>query len=529
MHRPTLYIRTLIFLFSLVLAPALVADVITVGTDGPCNFADLQEAIDAAWDGAFIHVQQGEYGSDQRFLMHDKSLTVRGGYDKCWGDRVGRSTLYVKDDERVLSIRSLDKRATVRLSYLEVTGAQPDAPFKAVAGGIDINGDVDVEMQQVEVHHAYATTGGGIRISSVQVGISERRPTLTLLDSRIYRNSSFFYGGGLSCTQANMAIANTAFDSNESQAGAGLSLTECEAVVLGEIGPLELAYNFADLSGAGMILSQSELTVEPGKDGRTGLEVIGNLALRSGGGIHLAGDSLLEADGVLFKENIAFRSGGALSAWDSTVRIGQNLGSCYSSFGCQRFEDNFAILHGGAITLFDDAEARLDAVRARGNSAGQQGGGFASVYGGSSLHLTNAVLTANKGKTLIDAAHSRSLTLTSSTVFSNDIDEVVLSIPEAWNVHISQSILHENGAGHLAGGFAQVDCSFFDDVFGIPAGAVDSAQGDPLFVAPGSFRLAFETPVAEMCDDTSPHAEVDFDFEARPSRGRFEPGADELD
>ncbi|MEM1181720.1 MAG: hypothetical protein AAGM22_25475, partial [Acidobacteriota bacterium] len=376
----------------------LFADVITVGDDPGCDFAELQDAIDAAWDGGFIRVNSGWHGRAVGYNIHQKSLTVTGGYVKCWGPRIGITTLYSEGESHALSIRSLDKRAQVRLVNLEISGARPEAPEKRVTAGVSITGDVDVEMDRVRVHHGSAANGAGVTLYALEVGISERRPTLSLIDSHLSSNRASNGGGGLSCRRANVAITNTTFFANGASAGAGALFSDCEVAVDGGAGPLRLISNSADRVGGGLMLTDSRLTATAGENGRPSVVAEGNWAGLRGGAVHVAANSRFEVDGLRFEDNTAVWYGGALHATESTVRLGQGLGSCWTSAGCQILEGNLAGQQGGALYLVDTFAA-VDQVRARDNLGLLGGGSFASVLADSNATFRNLVATKHRGKT----------------------------------------------------------------------------------------------------------------------------------
>ncbi|MEM1177763.1 MAG: hypothetical protein AAGM22_05430, partial [Acidobacteriota bacterium] len=132
-------------------------------------------------------------------------------------------------------------------------------------------------------------------------------------------------------------------------------------------------------------------------------------------------------------------------------------------------------------------------------------------------------------KTLIDAAGADQLRITSSTLFHNEMAGSVLSVPGTEHTIVSQSIFAFNGSPYVDGGDALFFCSFLDGLFPDPPFVSEIRYGDPRFVSDDDFHLAYDSPAAEQCDGHTARADVDADFEARPSRGRSEPGADELD
>ena len=183
--------RTLIFIFASLLAVSSQAREITVNSDGPADFSNIQAAIDDSNNGDVIIVAEspGYVGDGNRDLdFGGKAITVRSTDPNdpsvvqntiiyCWGDQ--------SEPHRGFNFHS------------------GEGPNSVVAG--------------LTITDGYADNGGGIYCNASS-------PTISLCS--ISDNSAEFSGGGIYCNQSSLTISHcTVQDNDANLSGGGIYCT----------------------------------------------------------------------------------------------------------------------------------------------------------------------------------------------------------------------------------------------------------------------------------------------------------------
>lgn len=311
------------------------ATTVNVGPDG-----SVQNGVDVAIPGATINLDAATY-SESAEIVIDKSLTING---------VG-STATLLSGERDHSVLSIFGSSTVALNGLSITQG-----VSSFGGGIYNAGDLILTNVDVFDNEATDFEGGGI--------YSFSDSSLTLINSRVFENTSSDTGGGI-YTSGDLTLVNS-----------------------------RVTDNAAGSDGGGIY---SAVPDSGGSGGNVRLDnstVADNVATFSGGGIW-NGDSL-SIDASTISNNVTQVASGGLP----------------SSSG----------LGGGGIWNEDAASLTITNSTVANNQI--NGGSGAGIHNGSGAiaTLSNSTISGNQANNLAfggGIATAGTLTVANSTVANN--------------------------------------------------------------------------------------------------------------
>ncbi|MGD2205849.1 MAG: right-handed parallel beta-helix repeat-containing protein, partial [Anaerolineae bacterium] len=522
-----------------------------------CDYAVIQEAVDAASDGDVIKVASGEYteinnhGSLAQVVYIDKSIIIRGGYtapdfSEPPDPQANPTTLDAKEGGRALYITG---SASPVVEGLRLTGGDANAlgggPFgRDAGGGVYISTATATLRDNQVLSNTAEWYGGGVYVhSSLDVTLSE---------NEISHNTTHHGGGGgsgLYLSESNVTLSDNTI-SNNTATGSG--------IVYG--GGLYLSYSTANLSsntisgntatwslydsyGGGVYVTGSDATF----DGDT---ISGNHA-RSGGGLYLDESDTTVNDSTVL-DNEAGDHGGGLYVFGGDVTVSHNT-----------ISGNHALKRGGGLYLSGSAGS-LDENVFSENTASSDGGGMYVAY--SNPTLTNNVIADNEANTASgvyllasspDLLHT-TIAHNGSTVLT--VGGSARSIPSAlrtfeepmshtggdgiglyvknWDtdyseVNLTNTILAGHTVGiYVAGGnTATLEATLWasndrdwDGAGAIFTGTVN-VRGDPAFVNPGNGDYHISSGSAAIDEGVNAGVNIDIDGEPRPLDGGYDIGA----
>ena len=187
-------------------------------------------------------------------------------------------------------------------------------------------------------------------------------------------------GGGVTITSSEAVFVDCVFEANGSDAidtgGGGTFIWGGSKVLL--VGCTWLG-NWADVSGAGLRIDESEVSVHRGRFVSNRTNLAGHRTSSAGGGIHLT-NGVLTVTNSRFEANEAGYVGGglyALGSWDHAT--GAQLVVANSTFVGNAAESAPGVTppgptEGGGLHVEDHATARITTSRFVDNSAGNGGG-----------------------------------------------------------------------------------------------------------------------------------------------------------
>ena len=338
------------------------ADEFTVCPAGPgtCDYANIQDAVDAAQDGDVIKIAAGQYTDLHIRPRHDisatgyvtqvvyisKSLTLRGGY----------TSSFTEAPDPIAQPTILDAGGRGRAVY--ITGAvSPTLEGLQLTGG-DAGG-----------------LGGGGSPGSVQDGgggLYVITATATLSGCQVFSNTATM-GGGLLLYRSGATIAGSrVFSNTATQGGGGVYLFESDALLHGNT----ITHNIALYSqGGGIYLLRSGATLSD--------NMVRANTSRFGGGAYLQSSAatLTRND---FTDNNAGSSGGGAYLDNSGATLSGN-----------NFVSNDAGTHGGGLFLTSSSKATVKHNTVLSNTTHNWGGGVHILNSGIPFH--HNTVRANTG------------------------------------------------------------------------------------------------------------------------------------
>ncbi|HHN94480.1 MAG TPA: hypothetical protein ENK17_06905, partial [Anaerolineae bacterium] len=315
-----------------------------VGVNGSCEYATIQQAVNAAEDGDTVRVAAGTYF--ETVEIADKDITLVGGYNSTCtapgsdetiveGSMGGGSTLYINGST-----------ATLRSLVIAWGNGTYGGGLRAVA-------DSRVTLDDVEIHDNHGYYGGGFYISTGSI--------VTATDSvSIHDNVATDSDGGGGGRVWGQLIGN---------------------------GNLDIASNCAP-NGGGLYIPGGAVYADD-------ISFSGNQAADStgkGGGVYVTDMGIISATNVSFLSNTAYDGGGVYAdystvrldhgamGWNSADRYG---GALYLASGSDLYARDMAI--GYSIFFI----VRLDLI----NSAERGGGIYAQ---NSDLEIEGGHISVNQ-------------------------------------------------------------------------------------------------------------------------------------
>ena len=165
--------------------------VYTVGGDATCQFAFVQDAIDAAAGNPgedYVFIASNRVYEDQHLVVSNQDVDIVGGFTDCSDFDPGTDQTVIGGTSGH-SVLEIEGTSHVLLSNLELTGAVMDDSHSG--GGIYFGGEGGLTLQTSWIFQNQAGYGGGIDVSPTGP------TTLTLLGSVVSSNTALVSGGGI--------------------------------------------------------------------------------------------------------------------------------------------------------------------------------------------------------------------------------------------------------------------------------------------------------------------------------------------
>ncbi len=343
------------------------ADDLTVCPDGPpaCDYAVIQEAVDAAAPGDVVKVATGvytdvnAYGGLAQVVYLSKTVTIRGGYTVDFVDppdpEANPTTLDALGTGRVLYITGA---ISPTVKGLRMTGGDATA-LNGNGGGVFVV-NATATLSHNLVFSNTASRGGGFYLN--------RGPSI--LDGNVIvsnTTTSSYWGGCVHLQRSNALLRNNTISSNN---GRGLYLSYSAAAIIGN--------TISANQGGGLSGSVSPAIL-------IGNTISLNTA-SNGGGMNLVGSASARLQGNLIISNTATQRGGGLYiGYISNDLLLNNL-----------VAGNQAGVQGDGLYVSSGASPRLVYTTiARNGGEGGQGVYVDDDFRPSQIVLTNTIIASH--------------------------------------------------------------------------------------------------------------------------------------
>lgn len=362
-------------------APPLQAAEFWVGAGSACQYAAIQDAIDAARatpEADTIRIaKDGAYTN--QVLSIDTPVSLVGGHLACGNaERDGYTSLEGNSRRAVLAVFSdAPERIEVHLDRLDISrGGETLGSTRR--GGLSIGGNVHVRLHDSVVRNNYSGGGSGINVWGARAVLTLER----WVDIR--ENTTYGNGGGILVDGGWLKIEPH-----------GVTIKQNRANINGKGGGIALVN--------GGVLTESTnpiglpLPVEP-------VRIIQNSGARGGGGIYVGGvNSKLLASEILVSGNTSDdgHGGGILVENQGEAQlygfVDPPFRGCRPKEECLRISDNTSARSGAALAVRSGGTAYVAGAIARGNALTANRGGNAFLVEGnaSNLKLTSSLVADN--------------------------------------------------------------------------------------------------------------------------------------
>lgn len=377
-----------------------------VGGDGACDFADLQQAIDAVpkftAEPVRIMVTNSASYAGQELAIVDRSVSLEGGYMNC--------------------IVGAPDPAQPR-TELAGTGVHP-----VVIIGATVAGDYDIRLQGLDIHDGgydfAGPVGGGVHVAP---GVAGANLTLRIADSSIRENHGSS-GGGIRAMRPAVAGAGNVnlileprtriHGNTASHDGGGIDLRGANLWIAAH--DVRIDGNVAAERGGGLAVGAGNVMVGnvypgswPARTDVIGARIEGNAAGAHGGGIALGGEgaTLMVASELIVDGNTAGLSGGGVRVEPGAtfimrrdVAAAASRWTCRPWLECSRISGNLvgdgttAGLEGGGLAAVGPAMVGLYQAIVRDNRA--QAGPALFLSGAAQLDTEGVVFAGNRGQNI---------------------------------------------------------------------------------------------------------------------------------
>ena len=548
--------------------PAVAGQIFWIGGGPPCNFQSLQIAIGAAPGGATLRIASNQIYDDVNVVIADKSLSLEGGYSDCDGTPSDEPVTIHGSPLQTLPVVRIVSAATPRsvsLNNLRIEGGR--------RSGIEVDGFVTLDLNNVVVDGNEANNGGGIKI----LGVSPEDTHVTLNRSVVGNfeapatsgNLASASGGGVYCQHAHLALRGAVIRNNRAVVfGGGLYSDDCELSTplsnffTDEYGIVSavIADNISDHFGGGIYAAgASALSFGPTAY-RNG--ILGNSAQRGAGvyltgtgtrlhgeGLDIDGNHAASVAGAAYVANAAHlelrrSSSSSLASIDPSNRVADAMPSgglprlrCVPALACNSVRFNSAETFTGSAFSVSDASITIAQTEIAGNDAGN---GSAFILARSLARVENSLIHANEsnGGDLIRMIDGSMLEMNSSTIASNATgSELIRLISNAAGntVSLTNSIIWQPGTTAVASTPADIVQTRCVNAHESNSLAADTHNPGFVDSAIGNFRLSGNSPNIDACTDPFAETTTDLLGELRPvdldpdnGAGMFDRGAYEL-
>jgi len=429
-------ILLIILLFNTTISSAFV----TVGSDASCTYNSslLGSAI---LSNDEVRITNQQFYSAIKII--NKNANIIGGYNNCTDAQNNivsetASVMFGNDDETLVVIKTTASgghiHRLVSIANLEIVAGKnvTVAPNVTTGGGIDIIGNVEVNLVNIEIRDSSSEFGGGGIFISGLNGAVVNLTEMNIHDNAAINNRE---GGGLLIADgAIVAISDSIIDSNTARNGAGLKIIGGNSTV--NIFDTQISNNSAEFSGGGIDCGgQNNITI------RGNSSIDNNTSLSSGGGIYLS-----------FSCHLTSFSGDTHELEDVQYGIHHNT---TTNFGGGAY-----VTYGARLDLIGNSQHYANLTSNQTMSNFSTGGGVYATKEGSYVRGINSRISgnsANRGAAILAREMAKiHLRRSSGRCFGNQICSEISENTSSFSgnirtescgtVDINQTTIHDNTA-----------------------------------------------------------------------------------
>ena len=528
-------------------ASLLPAAIFTVGSDGACTHATINNALLASLAAGADEIRIARNQAYTNLYIHltDWSpgtvgtVTLAGGYDTC-ADTTATGTTTI-DGQATNPVVEVDTgsqpTSQVTLRGLQLIGSGEEGLRVGAGGQVTAS---EILLQNNGTGGAAVVDGGDLTID-VLSAISENT------------------GPGITCLTGYQVDTSAIIHHNAAPAGGGIVAgSACDMNILNNSA---IASNSATLGGGLYASSGATVLVDGAVASVYATEISNNTATDQGGGIYATGatTTVMIRNAAVTGNEAGLEGGGIWAGLGAKVIMDRVDGPCFNPTRCSDLSGNGVTqvdisVPGAAVFAESGADVEIYQTIAEGNylTPGLNNGSILYATGvGSTLTVEGMRLWNNQEADALfegrDSAHlSIAFVTASRNVWNGGFTTSPVALIVGATATLNSSIFHPNDAMVLDSGgeLTEADCLILSNTTGLPVDATLISTSDPMFAnaIAGNLRPLPSSPAVDYCDTfayTPLHFDGDheargFDLAANPngtpgaSGGLYDLGFDEV-
>ena len=322
--------------------------VVTVGSDGACDYSTIGEASTNGSPSGLTEIRVAKnYNLSSVQVLNEKNTTIRGGYDTCADSTPSGKTILNGDDFSGPAFILNEHSSSTSLLNLNLQDLDISGVSSASSGGvIHVEGSWQLTLNNVFMQDNSTGDNGGAIAVSPTTDPNALLPKVQIFGNSILSNNSATgNGGAIACEGGGfVTVWNTQMAFNEAGFdGGAVNLNDgCNFYLYGGGLFQGVIFNDAGAGGGGISASNDSLIYINSNTFDAGVALVSSNTATNGGGINVFNESRLVAIDATINNNSATNTGGGIRSTLASIEISRSSpgAQCHKEIRCSTVSDN---------------------------------------------------------------------------------------------------------------------------------------------------------------------------------------------